>query len=422
MPASDSQTTTPRPRADGANVPDGQPAAQVIRVSSPASLLAAIPVVLRFQPSEPSIVVLGTTPPRSAVALTLRYDIPRPQHAGAIARHAASLLGAQGIKTACAVGYGPGDLVTQVAETLRAQFAKAGIAMQELLRVQDGRYWSYVCADPGCCPPEGTTFDLKAHPVTREHATLVLASREALAATVAPVTGDAAESMRKATRNAQQRATRLITRAGQQGQGHRARRRALLQPGLKAVADALGLYRAGLRFESCKDAAWLALALQSLQVRDDAWARMLPEHREAHQRLWTDLATLARPGYVAAPAALLAFTAWQDGDGALANVALDRALADNPHYSMALLLREALDAGAPPSMARLPMTPEEVAACYDENEKAGKDEDAGQAADPERTGDDGGQGGEDNDGETPGSAGEDNDADAPGGALAGAPA
>ena len=37
---------------------------------------------------------------------------------------------------------------------------------------------------------------------------------------------------------------------------------------------------------------------------------------------------------------------------------------------MTLLLREALDAGAPPSMARLPMTPEEVAANYDAQEAA----------------------------------------------------
>jgi hypothetical protein len=35
-----------------------------------------------------------------------------------------------------------------------------------------------------------------------------------------------------------------------------------------------------------------------------------------------------------------------------------------------LLLREALDSGAPPSMARLPMTPEEVAAVYDAAEAA----------------------------------------------------
>jgi Domain of unknown function (DUF4192) len=57
--------------------------------------------------------------------------------------------------------------------------------------------------------------------------------------------------------------------------------------------------------------------------------------------------------------------AWQTGDGALANVALDRALADDPSYSMALLLRQVIGAGAPPALARLPMTPEEVAASYD---------------------------------------------------------
>ena len=74
----------------------------------------------------------------------------------------------------------------------------------------------------------------------------------------------------------------------------------------------------------------------------------------------------AQPGYVPAPAALLAFVAWQSGDGALANVALDRALADDPRYSMALLLRQVITAGAPPSLARLPMTPEEVAASYDD--------------------------------------------------------
>ena len=54
---------------------------------------------------------------------------------------------------------------------------------------------------------------------------------------------------------------------------------------------------------------------------------MDPEHHAAHARLWTDLTRRACPGYVAAPAALLAFTAWQAGNGALANLALDRALA-----------------------------------------------------------------------------------------------
>jgi hypothetical protein len=108
--------------------------------------------------------------------------------------------------------------------------------------------------------------------------------------------------------------------------------------------------------------------LQDLRVRDDAWARMDPAHQAAHQRLWTDVTRRARPGYVPAPASLLAFIAWQSGNGALANVALDRALADDPQYSMALLLRQVINSGAPPSLARLPMTPEEVAASYGEEE------------------------------------------------------
>jgi hypothetical protein len=91
---------------------------------------------------------------------------------------------------------------------------------------------------------------------------------------------------------------------------------------------------------------------------------MDPRHGKAHLRLWAGLTVLAPSGSVAAPASLLAFCAWQAGDGALANAALDRALADSPRYPMAQRLREALDSGAPPSTARLPMTPEEAAAAY----------------------------------------------------------
>lgn len=71
---------------------------------------------------------------------------------------------------------------------------------------------------------------------------------------------------------------------------------------------------------------------------------------------------------------LVRFVAWQSGEGALANVALDRALADDAGYSMATLLRQVIAAGAPPSLARLPMTPEEVAASYDELEPADPDD------------------------------------------------
>jgi hypothetical protein len=68
------------------------------------------------------------------------------------------------------------------------------------------------------------------------------------------------------------------------------------------------------------------------------------------------------------------------------NVALDRALDADPGYSMALLLRDLIDAGAPPAMARLPMTPEEVAASYAAAEDVGPDDDGpdDETADDER--------------------------------------
>jgi hypothetical protein len=92
---------------------------------------------------------------------------------------------------------------------------------------------------------------------------------------------------------------------------------------------------------------------------------MDPAYRAAHLRLWTDVVRRATPAYLPAPASLLAFTAWQCGEGALANIAVDRALAADPGYSLARLLRDVMDAGVPPSAARVPMTPEQVAASYD---------------------------------------------------------
>jgi len=141
------------------------------------------------------------------------------------------------------------------------------------------------------------------------------------------------------------------------------------------VREAIATYQGGGQITDDDQVAWLAVTLADLRVRDDAWARMDPGHRAAHQRLWTDVVRRATEPYVPAPASLLAFTAWQSGEGALANMAIERALAADPGYSMAHLLGQAVDAGLPPSAARLPMTPEEVEASYAGTERA-------RAADP----------------------------------------
>ena len=60
----------------------------------------------------------------------------------------------------------------------------------------------------------------------------------------------------------------------------------------------------------------------------------------------------APDGHVAPAATVLAVAHWLGGDGARANVALDRALADNPDYSLGLMVSAALRSGLPPQSWR----------------------------------------------------------------------
>jgi hypothetical protein len=355
--------TPPSPQRPPVDQPEPESHAP-LRADSPASLLAVIPLLLGFRPGA-SLVLIGTEPPRHTVKVTLRYDLPDPPGAGVaadIASHALGVIGAQGLTTAVAVGYGPAALVDPVAGAMRDAAREAAIDVREFLRVEAGRYWSYVCGDEACCPPAGVPFDVSA-----PAGPPVLPDRAAVAARVAPLGGITAESMRQATRRAERHVTQLLAKVRKSAR-RGAARRLIAAEGLAELGALIAAYRAGGRYATDYQVAWVTVTLRDLRVRDDAWARMDPAYRDAHRQLWTDVTRRAQPGYVAAPAALLAFVAWQCGDGALANVALDRALADDPRYSMALLLRQVITAGAPPSLARLPMTPEEVAASYDDAE------------------------------------------------------
>jgi hypothetical protein len=356
------------PGSRPADDPAGDSQMARVRVDSPAGVLAVIPHLLGFRPAS-SVVILAVAPPRDRVKLGFRYDLPDPPDASAaadIAAHAVSVLARQRIRTAIVAGYGPGRLVTPVTDALRAAAGQAGVTLREVLRAEDGRYWSYLCADPDCCPVDGVPYDELTHPAAAALSSAGLTAqpdRESLARTLAPVTGAAAESMRQATTRALNRVSALIVAQRSGGRGGD-----ILQPvisaGLSAVKEVITRYRDGGQLASDDEAAWLSVALGDLRVRDDAWARMEPGHRAAHQRLWTDLTRRACPEHRPAPAALLAFTAWQAGDGTLANIAVEQALDADPSYSMALLIADAVESGLPPSAARLPMTPEEVAESY----------------------------------------------------------
>lgn len=354
------------------------PGAIRVRAQSPAALLAIIPYLLGFTP-ENSLVVVGYQPPKGEIRVSMRYDLPRAGETDLIAdiaAHAIAVVAAERQAGAIAIGYGPDSRVRPLIEVLGEVAAGKNVELTECLRVQDGRYWSYLCRDERCCPEDGIAFDAAGHPAAAAMAAAsraALASRSALAASIAPIGGIAAESMLQATRRAERHVTQVLAKVRK---SHRigAARHMIASEGLATVSRLIGAYRAGEKYRSDYELAWLTVALRDIRVRDDAWARMDPRFRDEHRRLWIDVVRRARPGYVAAPASLLAFVAWQDGNGALANVALDRALADDREYSMAALLRDVIAAGTPPEMARLPMTPEEVAAEY---EAQARDADSG---------------------------------------------
>ncbi len=372
-PAVDSRT--PRnPAADAlaANDPERTGLRCRVRIGSPDGILAVIPHLLGFYPAD-SLVMLGIGGPHARVRLTFRYDLPDPQDralADDVAAHAATVLRRQQLTMTVAVGYGPADTVGAMMAALVPALRDAGIDVQDVIRVADGRYWSLTCADPDCCPPGGVPFDAGAHPASAalaEAGLPVRADRAALAATLAPEPGSA-QPMRAAVARARARSGPLIDLAAVAAGDDPFQ--PVADAGRRSVKQVVARYRQGGRLTADDDIAWLGVVLTDLRVRDDAWARMDPGHHDAHRRLWTDLVRRLPADLAAAPAALLAFTAWQAGDGAMASIAIERALSADPEYSMALLIADALHAGLPPSAARLSMTPKQVAAAYASRRRA----------------------------------------------------
>jgi hypothetical protein len=93
--------------------------------------------------------------------------------------------------------------------------------------------------------------------------------------------------------------------------------------------------------------AILVLLLHDPAVRARAmdWAGS-PAGEGAHA-LWGELARRSVPPYQGVPLALLAWTAWQRGDGALARVAVERARQADPGLELAELIELGLDLGLP---------------------------------------------------------------------------
>ncbi len=316
----------------------------VLTLRSPADVLAAVPYLLGFHPQD-SIVVVAVR--RSELIHAARYDLG----GAADAAHVAAVVARQGAQTATIIGYGPPAAVAPEAERAARALTAAGVVVRDVLRVADGRWWSCTCTEPLCCPPEGRPCDtagaVAAAATYAGH--VALPDREALVAQVAPATGAERAEMITATAAAERRLAALLPGAAPgtpDGRLPGAARAALGRAGRAAVRHTSRRAAAGHRL-TADETAWLGALLVHLPTRDLAWSRIGGEPWQVP--LWTDVLRRVEAPYVPAPACLLAFAAWRSGHGALASVAVDRALARDPAYSMAVLLEDVLRYGLPPA-------------------------------------------------------------------------
>jgi len=212
-----------------------------VQVRDADALIAVVPHLLGFHPTA-SLVILAVHGPRGRVKLAFRYDLPDPPDrvvADAISYHTAKQLRRQHLATALVIGYGPGTLVTPVVDALRRILAVDRVQLQDALRVDEGRYWSYLCTEPTCCPAEGRPVSPPTHPAAMALADAGIpaaASRAALAATLAPLEGVDGDAMREATARAEQAAARQLIDSGPD---------AVDAAGLAAVQEAITCYRGG---------------------------------------------------------------------------------------------------------------------------------------------------------------------------------
>ena len=95
-------------------------------------------------------------------SLGFRYDLPASREdRETIADHASRMLARQDVRAAILVGYGPAAQVTPLVDIVRTKLDSVVMVVREALRVEGGRFWSYLCTDPMCCAAEGSSFDVE---------------------------------------------------------------------------------------------------------------------------------------------------------------------------------------------------------------------------------------------------------------------
>ena len=325
-------------------------------LTSPHDLLAAIPFLIGYHP-ENSLVLVALKD--DCVGMAMRVDMPTdiaPESYDLLASH----FQREAADAALVVAYVDSETDPEpVLINTSAALLRAGISIKESLIVSDGRYRSMLCHDSECCPPLGSPIpDIDSSRIAAEHVIaghpMPFANVSGLVQSIAALPSAMEESWQSEVRAfwIESDSENLLD---------------LQRDGATAVIDLAGEYAQGRGAEDRELVARVIGRISDIQVRDYALGSHNEETADAYWQMWRELLLIAPRGFVAPIASIFAALAYERGEGALAHKALDRALADDERYSLALLLRRVFTAGWPPqsfSAMRAELHPKVVAAIF----------------------------------------------------------
>lgn len=317
----------------------------LLHVSTPGDLVATLPSQIGFHPADSLVLVSFRGESGRRVGLVVRVDLPPPERFADLSAVAAAALlrdspaGAAAIVVASERRPEHEELAVEVGRILAAK----GVSVLPPIwatGTRPGARWAGFSGEAGAgIVPERTSTAAMAAAVVS--GTVVHAGRAELEAGVAPV----------AHRRLHRRRELLIRRIDELAAGP--------DPGMGEVAAGLAAIDAAILEMSTgqlvlddERVVGLACALAMLEVRDTALLRCIAPLPVAAEQLWLALTRETPDPEAAEPAALLAVSALLRGDGALANVALDRAQRSWPGHRLAELLAVAAQQGMPPAAVR----------------------------------------------------------------------
>ncbi len=324
-------------------------------ITCPSSLVASCAPLLGFAPTASLVAFIHGVADRTSPVI-MRLDLPPLARASAVAAQAAlSIGGTGGVAVDWVAWVDDADSTTRdelSSATFLAELESAldlvGIEVGGNLTTNGRLWWSHSCTDPLCCPIQGTLLDIAT--MNRVRAEYVFAgyaplgSREELAARIARDELRAAEVQQVLRRRRPPEST-------QRWRDTQVR----FLTGLLLPRDACTASATPLRAST---AARVHRALGDIRVRDVVLHRLVVRGHHC-DRCWEgtmqtlcDAVRTAPAGGCAPAASILGLVAWMRGEGALATLCIQRALAEDPEYRLASLAARLMSQGSDPRLWR----------------------------------------------------------------------